>query len=391
MSSKLINHSADLKRLRDEGYEVEVRGGHLLVHHIPYVNSKCELMFGTLISTLRVNNERTLKPDTHVIHWMGEHPCNIDGSIMTPIQNATNNQRLFDDVVIQCTFSNRPPEGYVDYHEKISRYVELIAAPAYAIDSSATATTFKVVLCDDSESVFHYLDTNSSRANITGINERFKGQKIGIIGLGGTGSYLLDLVAKTPVDEILLFDSDEFLLHNAFRSPGAPTVEVLNQGIKKVDYFASIYGNMRRGIVPYAVKVTSENIDLLKGLSFVFICVDSNVARGIIISALQSFGIPFVDVGLGVEIVEDTLAATLRSTFGTPTKADHLEARIGSVDSDDDAYASNIQIADLNAMNAVLAVMKWKRYIGFYKDLKEEHHSSYTVNTGQLLNDDFAA
>ena len=391
MSSKLINHSADLKRLRDEGYEVEVRGGHLLVHHIPYVNSKSELMFGTLISTLNINNERTLKPDTHVIHWMGQHPCNLDGTIMTPIQNATNNQRLFDDVEIQCTFSNKPAAGYADYYEKIIRYVELISAPSYAIDSSATATTFKVVLCDDTESVFHYLDTNSSRANITAINERFKGHRIGIIGLGGTGSYVLDSVAKTPVDEILLFDSDEFLLHNAFRAPGAPTVEALNQGYKKVDYFASIYGNMRRGIIPHAVKITNENTNLLKGLTFVFICVDSNVARGIIISALQSFGIPFVDVGLGVEIVEDTLAATLRSTFGTPEKFDHLAERIGSVDSDDDAYASNIQIADLNAMNAVLAVMKWKRYIGFYKDLKGEHHTSYTVNTGQLLHDDFTA
>lgn len=54
------------------------------------------------------------------------------------------------------------------------------------------------------------------RANINFINDKFKGMRIGIIGLGGTGSYL-DLVAKTPVDEILLFDDDEFLLHNAFR------------------------------------------------------------------------------------------------------------------------------------------------------------------------------
>jgi hypothetical protein len=37
-------------------------------------------------------------------------------------------------------------------------------------------------------------------------------------GLGGTGSYILDLVSKTPVNEILLFDSDDFLQHNAFRS-----------------------------------------------------------------------------------------------------------------------------------------------------------------------------
>lgn len=49
MSNKLINRSTDLKRLRDEGYEIEVRGGHLIVHHIPYVNSNREVKIGKLI------------------------------------------------------------------------------------------------------------------------------------------------------------------------------------------------------------------------------------------------------------------------------------------------------------------------------------------------------
>lgn len=37
MQSALISRSPDLLRLRDEGYEVEVRSGHLLVHNVPYV------------------------------------------------------------------------------------------------------------------------------------------------------------------------------------------------------------------------------------------------------------------------------------------------------------------------------------------------------------------
>lgn len=390
MSNKLINHNNDLKRLRDEGYEIEVRGGHLLVHQIPYVNGNREVKFGKLITTLQLNNDIVLKPENHVIHFMGEHPCNNDGSILEPIRHSALNQPLFDDVLLNFSFSNRPPKGYDNYYDKVTRYVELIIAPAKSVDPTVTANTFKVIECEATESVFHYLDTNSSRANINFINEKFKGQRIGIIGLGGTGSYILDLVAKTPVDEIFLFDNDEFLLHNAFRAPGAPTVEALNQRQMKVDYFATLYSNMRRGIFPNAVKITEQNIALLQNLSFVFICIDSNSARGIIISKLQEYKIPFIDVGLGVEIVNDTLAATLRATLGTPSKSDHLPMRIATVDTDDDAYATNIQIADLNAMNALLAVLKWKKFVGFYKDLKEEHNTSYTVNTGQLLNDDFA-
>jgi hypothetical protein len=388
MSNKLVNRNLDLKRLQDEGYEIEVRGGHLIAHHIPYVNSNRELKIGKLISTLVMNNDVVLKPDTHQIYFMGEHPCNNDGSILSSIHHSVPNQQLFDDIILNQYFSNKPPNGYENYYDKVTRYIELIIAPAKSIDPTVTATTFKVIECSEDESVFHYLDTNSSRANINFINEKFKGQRIGIIGLGGTGSYILDLVAKTPVDEILLFDSDEFLMHNAFRAPGAATIETLNAQHKKVDYFASIYSKMRRGIIPHSEKITEQNVELLKGLSFVFICVDSNTARGMIISNLLSFGISFIDVGLGVEIKNDSLGAILRATIGTATKNDHIIERIGTVDADDNDYSTNIQIADLNAMNALMAVLKWKRLSGFYTDLKKEHNITYDVNTGQLLNDD---
>jgi hypothetical protein len=391
MSNKLVNRNPDLKRLRDEGYEIEVRGGHLIVHHIPYVNSNREVKIGTLISTLELNNGIVLKPNTHQIYFMGEHPCNNDGSILSAISHSVPNQQLFEDIILNQYFSNKPPNGYENYYDKVTRYIELIIAPAKSIDPNVTANTFKVIECSEDESVFHYLDSNSSRANINFINEKFKGQRIGIIGLGGTGSYILDLVAKTPVDEILLFDSDEFLMHNAFRAPGAATIETLNAKHKKVDYFAAIYSNMRRGIIPHAEKITEQNIQLLKGLSFVFICVDSNIARGMIISNLLSFGIPFIDVGLGVEIKNDSLGAILRATIGSAAKHDHIRERIGTVDTDDNDYSTNIQIADLNAMNALMAVLKWKRLFGFYKDLKEEHNITYDVNTGQLLNDDTTA
>lgn len=389
MSIKLINHNPDLKSLRDNGYEIEVRGGHLIVHNIPYVNSAREVKIGKLISTLMLNNDVVLKPDTHVIYFMGEHPCKHDGTIITAIQHSTINQKLFDDITLNFSFSNKPANGYESYFKKITGYANIITAYAKAIDPEATAQTYKVFEYKGDESIFNYIDTNSSRANINFINERFKGQRIGIIGLGGTGSYILDFIAKTPVDNIFLFDNDEFLLHNAFRAPGAPNIEILNARYKKVDYFASIYSKMHKGIIPCAEKITEQNIEILKGLSFVFTCIDNNSARGMIISNLKNFKIPFIDVGLGVEIVDDSLAAILRVTLGTPSKLDHIPLRIGIVDTIDNEYSSNIQIADLNAMNAIMAVLRWKKFCGFYKDLKEEHHSTYTVNTGQLLNDDF--
>src|ERR1017187_4104802 len=98
MLQQLINRSPDLKRLRDEGFEIEVKGGHLIIHHIPYVNSNREVKFGKLISSLSLNNDVTVKPDNHVINFMGEQPCNNDGTIITAIQHATLNQQLFDGI-----------------------------------------------------------------------------------------------------------------------------------------------------------------------------------------------------------------------------------------------------------------------------------------------------
>jgi hypothetical protein len=390
MSQQLINRSTDLKQLRDEGYEIVTKSGYLIVDHVPYVNSNREIKYGKLISTLTINDDIVLKPDTHVIGFMGEYPCNKDGTIITAIQHANPNQSLFDGLIINFLFSNKPQNGYADYYQKVKRYAEIITDQAKSIDPKVTEKTFKVIMEKDDESVFNYTDTNSSRANIFQINAKFKGQRIGIIGLGGTGSYILDCVAKTQVEEILLFDGDVFLQHNAFRSPGGASQENLSQQHKKVDYLASIYSNMHKGIKAHAVYITEENIAMLVGLSYIFICVDNNAARGIIISQLQKLGITFIDAGLGVNIADNNLVGTLRVTVGTLTKNDHIPSRIGTVAIDDNEYASNIQIADLNALNALMAVIKWKKMIGFYQDLKGEYNSTYTINTGQLINEDFA-
>jgi hypothetical protein len=51
-------------------------------------------------------------------------------------------------------------------------------------------------------------------------------------------------------------------------------------------------------------------------------------------------------------------------------------------------YERNIQVADLNALNAILAVMKWKKLCGFYHDFVQEHDSTYTVNSHLLTRDE---
>lgn len=390
MLQQLINNSPDLKQLRTEGYEIEYKGGYLLIHHIPYVNSSKEIRYGTLVSELAlISKTQTALPTNHVIHFIGEHPCNKDGSIITSIQNASQNKQLEKDVIINHSFSNKPANGYANYFLKVSRYADIISAPAKSLDNSVTEKTFKVLPDGDEDTVFHYPDTNSSRANINLLNAKFKGQKIAIIGLGGTGAYILDLIAKTPVDEIHLFDGDVFSQHNAFRSPGAASIKQLDRVMKKVNYYSEEYLKMHKNVIPHAEYITDDNIGLLNKMTYVFICVDKNSARKSIINNLLKMGISFIDVGLGVNIVDDKLIGTLRVTNGSPVKNDHLKIRaLLEGDDDENEYATNIQIADLNSLNASLAVIKWKKMSAFYHDSYQEHHCSYSISNSKLINED---
>ena len=49
---------------------------------------------------------------------------------------------------------------------------------------------------------------------------------------------------------------------------------------------------------------------------------------------------------------------------------------------------TNIQVADLNSLNAALAVIKWKKMFGFYKDYEQEHFCTYTIDGNHICNED---
>lgn len=195
---------------------------------------------------------------------------------------------------------------------------------------------------------------------------------------------MLDAVAKTPVDEIHIYDGDDFAQHNAFRAPGAPSLELLRTPPKKVNYFAELYSNMRRGIVPHPEFLTAANVTQLAGVDFAFICVDDGPAKQIAVAYLEATGKSFIDVGMGINLVDSSLLGTLRCTLSTPGERGILKQRVSFAAGEDDAYVTNIQIAELNMMNAALAVIRWKKLAGFYQDLNGEHNCNYAINVNSL-------
>jgi hypothetical protein len=389
MLQSLINRNPTMKRLQDEGFCLELRAGYLLVHDVPYVSAGREIKRGTLVSKLTLSGNTVLKPEDHVMRFIGEQPHNHDGSVLEGAQISDAKERLGEGLVIDRTFSCKPRgEGYPDQYQKVITYVRTLSSQAQMLDAKAKAQTFRPIRPAESTDVFRYLDTNSSRADINDLSERLQNQRIAIIGLGGSGSYVLDFVAKTRVKEIHLFDGDVFLTHNAFRAPGAPSFDALDRCPKKVAYFEGIYSQMHRGIVLHEQYVTEESLSATPRMDFAFVAMDRGGDKREILAWLAKNETPFIDLGIGVNVIDGKLTGSARCTFGTPAKSDHLANRISTGDVPVNDYAQNIQIAELNALSAVMAVIRWKKYFGFYHDLEHEHNTIYSIGMNKLINDD---
>ena len=146
--------------------------------------------------------------------------CCRDGPLraicLSALAYVSQTQLLLPGLAIQHSFSDKPAAGYRDYYEKMTRYIDIVSSPAKSMNPNVDARTFKPIESDSVDSVFRYVDTPSSRAGISMIATRPNGMRVAIVGLGGSGSYILDFVAKTGVKEIYLFDDD--LVHQHTRS-----------------------------------------------------------------------------------------------------------------------------------------------------------------------------
>jgi len=386
MSAALFNRNSDLKRLCDEGYQIRVQDGALVMFDVPYVTAKGEVKRGSIISPLSLAGDVTQKPEPHTVHFEGEFPCDAQRS---PLRHIAAGNQVPPDLhaVTRHYLSTKPDSnGYTDFYQKMTTYASLIAGPASVVDSTASARKVWQAMPDD-DSVFNYIENASGRVGIERLTELLSSERIAIIGVGGTGSYVLDLVAKTPVLEIRLIDVDEFLQHNAFRAPGAPTIDELRAVPKKVHYFRDIYSKMRRGIHAHPVELDASSVHLLEGVTFAFLCMDPGHSKRVAVEYFEKHGVPFIDVGMGLELTDGSLGGIVRVTLSTAQEREIARQKISFEErSGDNVYASNIQVADLNALNATLAVIRWKRYRGFYRDLEGEHHSSYTTDGNHLAN-----
>ena len=392
MSAALTSLDPYLKRLAEDGFELALNNSHLVVHNVPYVTTAGALARGILTCALSLDaaSGLTATPQTdHTMYFAGGLPCHRNGSPMTNIINSSGRQRC-GDLDVDHYLSSKPEITfrYENIYDKVVAYERMIGGAARSLDPTANARTYARGIIANDDSPFAIPDSASARYRIGAVNRKLMG-RVAIIGLGGTGSFLLDLLAKTWVTQIHLYDGDQLMNHNLFRSPGSPEPALLKAFPFKVNYYAQVYARMHTGITPNPVKVTAANVDELAGFDFVFVCVDKGSARRAIAEGLLRLGVPFVDTGIGVGIEDECLDGCARATFIRPGTAWADVAKLlpfGDDDEEDAIYRTDIQIAAVNSLNAIMAVMRWQRWMKYFRDERGEMNSVYMIEGNNIAN-----
>ena len=275
---------------------------------------------------------------------------------------------------------------------------DLIHRYAKQIVGAVSAAGHSEIVSFDKQGPFKIPNTFEARAAIGPVQDRIRDERIAIIGLGGTGAYVLDLIVKTPVMEIHLLDSDNVKWHNFMRAPGAPTAEEIEScrkaHLNKVDYYHSKYASLREGIYSHVVRVDSTSMlnQFLSAhpIDFAFVCIDQltdsdSPRQDAVYSALSEANVPFIDSGVSITVEE-------RSVRGSVTTSTYAAGSLEWRDAIPNARVEgnipgyrNIQLPEVNALAASLAVMEWRRCTEQYASESASFLHKFRLETPRIV------
>ena len=283
------------------------------------------------------------------------------------------------------------PEEDGSANELLHRYAKQIVGAVSAAGYPETHSLAK-------PGPFKIPNTFEARSALGPVQDRIRDQRIAIIGLGGTGAYVLDLMAKTPVPEIHLLDADEVEWHTFMRAPGAPTtgeIESLRSNPPtKVAYYHSKYASLREGIYPHVIRIDSPSIlgEFLPShpIDFAFVCIDqkkdSDTPRqDVVYEALSEAEIPFVDSGVSITLENDTVRGAVTTSFFAEKSEGWREAIPNAkVEGNVPGYR-NVQLPEVNGLAASLAVMEWRRRTEQYVSESASFLHKFRLETPRIV------
>ena len=251
-----------------------------------------------------------------------------------------------------CTLSYKPEEGYKNAWEALSAYANFLCGHYHGMSAEPTRSnrpyTFDLPPQDDEAAMW---------------TSHVSQEKVAIIGLGGVGSWIADLVVKSDALEVHGWDYDYIESKNILRMPGAVDPRMwINK--PKAEWFKEAYGRVHANVSDHNVKVTSDNVkEVLADTTFAFVAVDLDEDRTMICESLANAGIPFVVAGLSLtrEVGQVSFSARIITAYPQSSTWETLLPHVGQAGQED--YGS-LDIADAYSIVAGWAVQSWRKMRG---------------------------
>jgi hypothetical protein len=371
----LVSRNRFIQDLEGQGYLLDFVGGYFLIYGLPYLNEQGGLEHGDWVSPVDLVDGVLGPPTNHQAWFRGGAPHDQAGRRLN-LGGGLDRVKVAGDFETDRSFSYKlkDPAGqlrrYLTFEEKVRTYVDSITGPALAAYPHATPLRAIEVKAAEQNTPLRYPDTLSSKYNVNDLSKKLEGKSVAIVGLGGTGSYILDFISRTHLAKIALFDDDTVDLATIFRFPGFIANVI---GSPKVDALFKQYSNWHSSITPFAERVTETNIANLRGFDFVFLAIDHGPSRLLIIDWLSANGIPFVDCGMGLNRAPAGLNGVVRVTGVDRSSYDATTgtAFLPGGDPEGGEYRKQGQIAEMNSLNAALAVVRFKQHFGIYYRLDD--------------------
>ncbi len=386
MSPTPTNHETQLAQVLQAGFDCHVKDDTLAVGSIPYRLSDGGIGQGFIVCHLNRDGENISTPQDHTVTWAAAEVPHLrtgqpmDGLIINRDCIAWSN-----GITTICTMSRPGPDSYRSYGAKLLPYVRMIAQEA--VDRWRNTASAGVVYLEDVNSMADH-ETGLDRVGAGYLNELLAKEIVAVIGAGGTGGHIVDLVSKCSVKQIDIYDPDHVSQHTQIRWPGVVERCFMDGKTNKAEYLATCHSKRtNRNVRGHPFAIDESNMTYLKQKTMVFVAIDNGEARRKILTNLADMGVNFIDCGIDMQTDGDALAASARivrcqGERSSDKRMELAERTPGqAVAVEDDPYTRNIQTGEMNGLNAALAVIAWKQGIGFYKDVHRYRRSRMHMTT----------
>ncbi|HLN27330.1 MAG TPA: ThiF family adenylyltransferase [Gemmataceae bacterium] len=131
---------------------------------------------------------------------------------------------------------------------------------------------------------------------------KLQGLRVGIVGLGGTGTIVAQQLAHLGVRSFLLIDPDKVEESNLNRLVGARREDI---GLFKVQVIATHIASSHPEVVTDAVTgsvLRASTAKLMREVDFFFCCTDSHGSRAVLSQLAYQYLIPCIDMGVSITV-----------------------------------------------------------------------------------------